>query len=580
MKKSMTGAEILVDALIREGTECIFGYPGGVVIPIFDVLYEREDEIRFILSRHEQGAAHMADGYARASGKVGVCLATSGPGATNLVTGIATAHMDSVPVVFITGQVNSALIGTDAFQEANVVGITQSITKHNYLVNDVKDLPRIITEAFHIASTGRPGPVVVDIPVDVSKSVLEDYSYPSEINIRGYKPNVKGHKRQIEKAAEMIALSERPVIYAGGGVVISSAHEELREFAEKINAPVTTTLMALGVFPEDHELSMGMPGMHGTKVANYGLMECDLIISVGARFDDRITGDVSTFAPNAKIVHIDIDPAAISKIIKVDVPVVGDAKCVLQELIPEVEARAKNDWNDEVAKWKKEFKLVYRTDDSPDMKPQFVVERLCANLPEKSIIATEVGQNQMWAAQYYKYSFPRQLLTSGGLGTMGYGLPAAIGAQVAFPDRYVIDIAGDGSIQMNIQELATAFVEKIPVKVAILNNGYLGMVRQWQELFWDKHYSGTCLKKQTDCPGKCSNPNDGCFEYTPDFVKLAEAYNILGLRCTEADKVDETIQKAMEYDGPVIMEFIVAQEENVYPMVPAGKPINEILDVE
>ncbi|MDA3800117.1 MAG: biosynthetic-type acetolactate synthase large subunit [Kiritimatiellae bacterium] len=580
MSKSMTGAEILVDALIKEGTECLFGYPGGVVIPIFDVLYKRQKEIRFILARHEQGAAHMADGYARASGKVGVCLATSGPGATNLVTGIATAHMDSIPVVFITGQVNSALIGTDAFQEANIMGITQSITKHNYLVNDVKDLPRIITEAFHIAATGRPGPVLIDLPVDVSNSTLEDYSYPTEINIRGYKPSVKGHRKQITKAAEFIANSERPVIFAGGGVVISDSYKELRELAEKINAPVTTTLMALGVFPEDHELHMGMPGMHGTKVANFGLMECDLIISIGARFDDRITGDVSKFAPNAKIIHIDIDPASVSKIIKVDVPVVGDAKSVLEELIPIVAKREKNHWNDEVAGWKKEHKMFYRTDDTDEVKPQYVVERLCANLPKDSIIATEVGQNQMWAAQYYEYTYPRQLLTSGGLGTMGFGLPAAIGAQLAFPGRTVIDIAGDGSIQMNIQELATAFVERVPVKVAILNNGYLGMVRQWQDLFWDKNYSGTCLKRQVDCPDICCSPSPTCAPYVPDFVKLAESYNVLGLRCTEADKVDETIQKAMAYDGPVVMEFIVAKEENVFPMVPAGKPINEILDVE
>jgi len=580
MKKSMTGAEILVDALIKEGTKCIFGYPGGVLIPVFDVLYKREKDIRFILARHEQGAAHMADGYARASGDVGVCLATSGPGATNLITGIATAHMDSIPIVFITGQVSSALIGTDAFQEANIVGITQSITKHNYLVNDIKDLPRIITEAFHIASTGRPGPVLIDFPVDIAKATLEDYSYPTEINIRGYKPSVQGHKKQIIKTAHMIAQSERPVIFAGGGVIISKASKALKDLAEKINAPVTTTLMALGAFPQDHELYMGMPGMHGTKVANYGLMECDLIISVGARFDDRITGDVSKFAPNAKIVHIDIDPASVSKIIKVDVPVVGDAKHVLEELLPIVDAKGKNAWNEEVAGWKRDFKLHYRTDDTDEMKPQYVVQRLCANLPKDSIIATEVGQNQIWAAQYYEYTFPRQLLTSGGLGTMGFGLPAAIGAQVAYPDKYVIDIAGDGSIQMNIQELATAFVERLPVKVAILNNGYLGMVRQWQDLFWDKKYSGVCLKKQKECLEQCSTPSSACFSYVPDFVKLAESYNVLGLRCSEYDKVDETIQKAMAHDGPVVMEFIVAKEENVFPMVPPGAAINEILDVE
>ncbi|HMB00292.1 MAG TPA: biosynthetic-type acetolactate synthase large subunit, partial [Spirochaetota bacterium] len=520
--KPITGAEILVDCLRREKVEVVFGYPGGVVIPIFDVLYDTKD-IRFILTRHEQGAAHMADGYARATGKVGVCIATSGPGATNLTTGIATAYLDSIPMVALTGQVRTSLIGTDAFQEADIVGVTRSITKHNYLVNDIKDFPAILKEAFHIASSGRPGPVVVDIPVDISAGTLENYKYPEKVNIRGYKPNLTGHPGQIKKAAREIQQARKPVIYAGGGVIISGAHKELLHLAEKTNIPVTTTLLGLGIMPPDHPLYMGMPGMHGTQTANYALTESDLIIAVGARFDDRVTGNVKTFAPNARIIHIDIDPAAISKIIKVDIPVVGDACMILKKLNHEVNERQTNEWNDTINKWKKSYPPSYE-DSNTVIKPQKVVERLCALAPSDALIATEVGQNQMWAAQYYKYRQPRQLLTSGGLGTMGYGLPAALGAQAAFPDRLVIDIAGDGSIQMNIQELTTAFLEKLPVKVAILNNSYLGMVRQWQELFWGKRYSSTCLMRRPECPQKC-DPEKDCPPYVPDFIKIAESYN-------------------------------------------------------
>lgn len=579
MTKRMSGAEILIDALVQEGVDVMFGYPGGVVIPIFDVLYKNEDRIRFILSRHEQGAAHMADGYARSTGKVGVCLATSGPGATNLTTGIATAYLDSVPMVAITGQVRSSLIGSDAFQEADMVGITRSITKHNYLVDDIKSLPRIIKEAFYIARTGRPGPVLIDLPVDVSAGFLDDYVYPDSVDMRGYKPNIQGHSKQIHKVAEAFAEAQKPVIYAGGGIKLAGAWDELLELAEKTNTPVTATLLALGVFPQDHELFMGMPGMHGTQTANFALTECDLIVSIGARFDDRVTGDVNKFAPQAKIAHIDIDPAAISKIIKVDIPVVGDAKQTLQELIPMVAAREKNGWCHQISEWKKLYNVPFEQGSGSVIKPQYVVQRLSDLCPSDTFVATEVGQNQMWAAQYYTWRFPRQLMTSGGLGTMGYGLPAALGVQAANPGRTVINIAGDGSIQMNSQEWATAFVEKLPVKTFILNNEYLGMVRQWQQLFWERRYSSTCLKETPDCGRNCEKTGKPCDRmYVPDFVKLAEAYNCLGLRCSDPAKIDETIKQALAYDGPVVVEFIVEKEANVYPMVPAGKPINEMLE--
>lgn len=577
----MSGAEILIDALIKEGVDVMFGYPGGVLIPVFDVIYKNADKIRFILTRHEQGAAHMADGYARSTGKVGVCLATSGPGATNLTTGIATAYLDSVPMVAITGQVRSNLIGSDAFQEVDMVGITRSITKHNYLINDIRDMPRIIKEAFYIASTGRPGPVHIDLPVDVSAGILENYVYPDTVEIRSYKPTTVGHSRQLKKVAEALAESKKPLIYAGNGVKQSGAWDELLELAEKSNAPVTTTLLALGTFPERHDLFIGMPGMHGTKTANYAFTECDFILSIGARFDDRVTGDVSKFATQAKIAHIDIDPSAISKIIQVEIPVVGDAKLVLQELLPLIEARGKNEWNSQIDEWKKLYNQPFTQDSATVIRPQYVVQRLSDLCPKDTFVSTEVGQNQMWAAQYYKLSFARQFLTSGGLGTMGYGLPAAIGAQAANPGRTCINIAGDGSIQMNIQELATAFVDRLPVKTFILNNEYLGMVRQWQQLFWGRRYSRTCLKQTPDCGMICEKEGKPCGRtYVPDFVKLAESYQCLGLRCSDPAKVDETIQKALAYDGPALVEFIVEKEENVYPMVPAGKPINEMLEAD
>jgi len=550
----MTGAEILIECLKREGVEVMFGYPGGAVLPIFDKLYD--SDIKFILTRHEQAAAHAADGYARATGKVGVCIATSGPGATNLTTGIATAYMDSIPIVAITGQVRTHLIGNDAFQEADVTGITRPITKYNYLVKDVKDLARIVREAFHIASTGRPGPVLIDIPVDIQQKDTE-FIWPESINIRGYKPTYFGHLGQIKKAAKFIQNSKKPLIYAGGGVIISSAHQELKELAEKIQAPVTTTLMGLGGFPSLHPLSLGMLGMHGTVYANLAVQNADLIIAVGARFDDRVTGRLDAFAPYAKIIHIDIDPSSISKNVRVDVPIVGNAKNVLGQLLEEINRPPDTkEWLKTIAEWKKKYPLRY--EDKGKIKPQYVIEEIYNLTKGEAIIVTEVGQNQMWAAQWYKFSKPRTFLSSGGLGTMGYGFPAAIGAKVGCPKSIVFDIAGDGSIQMNIQELATCVCNKINVKVAILNNGYLGMVRQWQELFYKKRYSYTCL-------------------YNPDFVKLAEAYGAVGIRVTKKEEVRSAIEKALEIDNTVFIDFHIEPEENVFPMVPAGEAIDRMI---
>jgi acetolactate synthase-1/2/3 large subunit len=481
-------------------------------------------------------------------------VATSGPGATNLVTGIATAYMDSVPVVAITGQVKAALIGNDAFQEADVTGITRPITKHNYLVKDVGDLARVLTEAFHIASTGRPGPVVVDIPVDVT---LAKATVPEtvEMDLPGYQPTYEGNYRQIERAAAAINSSDRPCLLAGGGVISSGASGQLRELCRKGGLPVTTTLMGLGTYPEEDDLSLHMLGMHGTVYANMAVQNCDVLVSIGARFDDRITGRLDSFAPRAKIVHIDIDPSAISKSIKVDIPIVGDARRVLEKLVPLVEPKERGEWHAQIAEWKRLHPLDYKDDGA--LRPQLVVEKIHEVTEGKALICTEVGQNQMWSAQFYGYSEPRSFISSGGLGTMGYGFPAAIGAKTGRPDRIVFDVAGDGSIQMNIQELATAVCNEIPVKIAILNNGYLGMVRQWQELFWKRRYSHTCIAG------------------TPDFVKLAEAYGALGLRVTEADGVEAALRQAIEDPRPALIDFRVEPEENVTPMVPAGAAIDQ-----
>jgi len=550
----MNGAQILIECLKREGVEVMFGYPGGQVLPIFDKIYD--SDIKFILVRHEQGAAHAADGYARATGKVGVCLATSGPGATNLVTGVANAYMDSIPMVAITGQVKSFLIGNDAFQEADVTGITRPVSKHNFLVKDVKDLARIIREAFYIASTGRPGPVVVDIPSDIQLAEA-DFIFPETVEIRSYQPTLFGHPGQIKKAAKLISNSKRPVIYAGGGVITAGAHLELRKLAEKIKAPLTWTLMGIGAFPADHELSLGMLGMHGTAYANHAIMESDLIIAIGARFDDRVTGRLDVFAKDAKVIHIDIDPASISKNVLVDIPIVGDAKNIIGEILEEIKkAPDTKEWLATILAWKKKYPLAYK--DSNLIKPQYVIEQIDEATKGDAIITTEVGQNQMWAAQWYKYMYPRTFISSGGLGTMGFGFPAAIGAKLGHPEKTVIDIAGDGSIQMNIQELGTCVNYKINVKVMILNNGYLGMVRQWQELFYKRRYSQVKIT-------------------SPDFVKLAESYGAAGIRVTKKEDVRRSIDKALAIDNTVFVDFQVDPDENVYPMVPAGEAINKFI---
>jgi acetolactate synthase-1/2/3 large subunit len=558
----LTGAQILMECLKREGVDLIFGFPGGAVIDIYDELPKHP--IRHILVRHEQAAVHAADGFARASGKVGVCLVTSGPGATNTVTGIATAYMDSIPLVVITGQVPTHLIGNDAFQEADIVGITRPCTKHNYLVKNVADLAATIKQAFYIARTGRPGPVLIDLPKNVVNAKTK-FSYPDTISIRSYNPNVSPNRKQLRKAAELIAHSKQPVIYAGGGVVSSNSAEELTRLAETFHLPVTTTLMGLGAFPGDNPLWLGMLGMHGTYTANMAINNCDLLISVGARFDDRVTGRVNAFAARAKIIHIDIDPTSISKNVVVDVPIVADCKNGLSGLFEEVERiegvdwQAKHDaWNESLAGLKASYPLGYAKSDST-IKPQWVVEKIYELSKGEAIIATEVGQNQMWAAQFFTYKKPRTLLTSGGLGTMGYGFPAAIGAQFAFPDKLVVDIAGDGSIQMNIQELATAVSYNVPVKIVILNNGYLGMVRQWQELFYKKNYCATCLHTN------------------PDFVALAKAYGAAGFLVEKPEDLEPTLEAAFAYPGPVIVDVRVEPEENVAPMVPAGAALSEML---
>lgn len=562
MKK--TGSQILLECLRLEGVDTVFGYPGGTVINIYDDLMD--SPIKHILNRHEQAAVHAADGYARATGKVGVAIATSGPGATNTVTGIATAYMDSIPMVIITGQVPTPLIGNDAFQEADMIGITRPITKHNYLVRDIKDLARIIKQAFYIARTGRPGPVLVDLPKDIQMATHK-FEYPDKVELRGYKPNYSGNPRQIEKAIKMILAARKPVIYVGGGAALSNSNLELKQFAETIQAPLTMTLMGLSSFPNTHPLSLGMLGMHGTYHANMAVTDADLLIAIGARFDDRVTGKIATFAPHAKIIHIDIDPTSIKKNVRVDLPIVGDLKDVLKKMLKQLAeydaqvATLRDElapWRAKIEVWKKEQPLGYKSS-KKEIKPQFVIEKLCELSDEDAIITTEVGQHQMWTAQFYDFIQPRTFLTSGGLGTMGYGLPAALGAQAAFPTRQVIDISGDGSFQMNSQELATLVQYRLPVKIAILNNNFLGMVRQWQQLFFNRRYSQTCM------------------ELPIDFKKLAEAYGATGLQATTPDEVEAVIKQAFATPGPVIMEFKVCREENVLPMVPAGAGINEMV---
>jgi acetolactate synthase-1/2/3 large subunit len=557
----MTGAQLLIQSLKEEGVEIMFGYPGGVLLDFYDALFK--SGIKHVLTRHEQAAAHAADGYARSTGRVGVCMATSGPGATNLVTGVATAYMDSVPLVAFTGQVATHMIGGDAFQEADIIGITRPVTKHSYLVTRTEDIPRVVQESFHIASTGRPGPVVVDLPKDILAGKAR-YNRPKSVDIRGYKPKVEGHQGQIKRVLGEIKKAKKAVIYAGGGVILSDASKELLKFAEVNQIPVTNTLLGLGGFPADHPLFLGMLGMHGTYRANMTIHESDLILAIGARFDDRVTGNVAKFAPNARVVHIDIDPSAISKNIVVHVPVVGDVKGVLESLNrlqkkeEPVWAEIREKWLDQVRHWSEERPLSYDRD-SKQIMPKDVIERLSELAPDNAIITTEVGQNQMWTAQFYKFNQPRTLLSSGGLGTMGYGFPAAMGAQFANPDRLVVDIAGDGSIQMNIQELATVAQHNLPVKILILNNCFLGMVRQWQELFYDAKYSSTCL---------ASNP---------DFVKVAQAYGVKGIKVDKKKDVDAGLTEMIQHDGPVLLEVMVDREEGVYPMVPAGAASSDMI---
>ncbi len=560
----LTGSQILLESLRLEGVETVFGYPGGAVINIYDDLYD--SPIKHILTRHEQAAVHAADGYARTTGEVGVVIATSGPGATNTVTGIATAYMDSIPMVIITGQVPTALIGNDAFQEADICGITRPCTKHNFLVQDLRDLPRMIKEAFFIARTGRPGPVLIDLPKDIQVASMK-FSYPETVKMRGYKPTLEGDARQIGKAAQMLLKAKRPVLYVGGGASLADVDPELLALVEMLQVPVTTTLMAMAAFPAKHPLALGMLGMHGTYFANMSVTECDLLVAIGARFDDRVTGRIDAFAKKAKIIQFDIDPSSIHKIVRVDLPVVGDLKAVLttlhaqlKELPQDVAQHVEQTsvWRKEIDGWKAKHPMGY-THSEAVIKPQYVIEKLSELSAEDAIITTEVGQHQMWTAQFFKFRQPRTFLTSGGLGTMGYGLPAALGAQVAFPGRQVIDISGDGSFQMNSQELATLVQYRLPVKIAILNNNYLGMVRQWQQLFFDKRYSQTRM------------------ELPIDFVKLAEAYGATGLTTDKVGDVESVIKRAFEIDGPVLMEFKVCREENVIPMVPAGKGIHEMV---
>jgi acetolactate synthase I/II/III large subunit len=556
----MKGSQAIVKALQEEGCEVIFGYPGGVVIPFYDALFD--SDLRHVLVRHEQGAAHAADGYARATGKVGVCVATSGPGATNLVTGIANAYLDSVPIVAITGQVKADLIGTDAFQEADTTGITLPIVKHSYLVQRGQDLPQTIHEAFHIAGTGRPGPVLIDIPVT---SQLEDFAYrkAAQLDLPGYKPTLKGHTKQIRAAAKALAEAQRPVLYVGGGVISSGATEALLELATLLEIPVTTTLMAMGAFPETHPLSLGMLGMHGTAYANWAVHECNLLVAVGARFDDRVTGKLSAFAPQAKVIHIDIDPAEIGKNVEPQIPIVGDARRVLVDIVEELKGMERapgltRDWLARIDDLREQHPLEYQYE-GDGIPPQFVIEEVDHVTGGDVVIATDVGQHQMWACQYFRYTQPRQLVSSGGLGTMGFGLPAAIGAQIGRPDKQVIDIGGDGSFQMTIQELGTAMAYEIPIVVAILNNRYLGMVRQWQDLFWNKRYSHTY------------------FETQPDFAKIAQAYGAYGATVTEKDQVADALREAIKDPRPAVIDFHVRQEENVYPMVPSGASIMEMI---
>ena len=554
----LTGAQIVVECLKKEDVKVIFGIPGGAIMPLYDVLYS-ETSIKHILTRHEQGAVHAADGYARATGKVGVCIATSGPGATNLVTGLANAHLDSIPLVAFTGQVPTNLIGTDAFQEVDISGITLPITKNSYVARDVKDLARIVQEAFYIARTGRPGPVLIDFPKDIQLAQTE-FKYPKSVSLNGYKPTFSGNVKQIKAAAQEIGKAKRPIIYAGGGVISSNASSELRELVLKTNIPVTTTLMGLGSFPETHSLSLGMLGMHGTPCANYGMSDADLIIALGVRFDDRITGKLDEFALKAKIIHIDIDPAEVGKNILVDIPIIGDIKNILEKLNTYILKKKETEWLNTIEDFKRKYPLKYIHNE--ELKPQYIMEAINKITKGGTIIVTDVGQHQMWAAQYYQYNEPRTFISSGGLGTMGYGLPAAIGAKMGCPEKRVICISGDGSFQMNLQEIATAVNNNLAITVIIMNNGYLGMVRQWQELFFNKRYAETSLSGN------------------PDFVKLVEAYGGIGIRVNKKEELYPALERAVSLNRFVLIDCLIPKEENVFPMVAPGSPISKMIGVE
>ena len=561
----LTGAQALIRSLELEGTEVMFGLPGGAILPVYDPLID--SSIRHILVRHEQGAGHMAEGYAHATGRPGVAMVTSGPAATNIVTPLADAYMDSIPIVVITGQVPYAVIGTDAFQECDTVGITMPVTKHNWLITDAQDIPRIVREAFHVATTGRPGPVLVDIPKDIANQTM-DWEWPEAVDMPGYKPNVKGHPKQIKDAARLIGESHRPVIYAGGGILKARAAEALRELAETTGIPVVTTLMARGAFPDSHELALGMPGMHGNYTAITALQKADLLIALGSRFDDRVTGKVDAFAPGAKIIHVDIDPAELGKVRRPDVPIVGDCRNVIERLTVAVKAdQTKREWPDisdwraTVNGWKVEHPLAYDQPDGGPLKPQYVIEQLRANTPDDTILASGVGQHQMWASQHWRFEHPYSWVNSGGLGTMGFAVPAAIGAKVGCPEKMVWAVDGDGCFQMTAQEMVTAAAEKIPVKIAILNNAYLGMVRQWQELFYEERYSEVYLSPDL-----------------PDYVMWAEAMGCVGFRVDHPDDVVPTIEKANAIDDrPVVIDFRTDYREKVYPMVPPGSSNSDVI---
>jgi len=557
----MRAVDAIVECLKAEGVDTVFGLPGGANLPTYDALYD--GGVRHVLCRHEAGAGHAAEGYAKASGRVGVALATSGPGATNLVTPVADAMLDSVPTVFITGQVRTDLIGTDGFQEADTTGITMPVVKHSILIQDPRDIPTAISEAFHLARTGRPGPVLIDVPQDLSRADI-DYDPIDSVNLPGYQPTVEGNAKQIKLAAKALANARRPVIYAGGGVVNANASGELTELCLADGFPVTCTVMGLGAFPAPHDQWLGMLGMHGTRAANYAMDEADLICAIGARFDDRITGKLSEFAPRAKFIHIDIDPAEISKNVPAHIPIVGDAKRILPKLVREyraleTEGARLDGWWERIRGWREKHPLGYEDSVDSEIKPQFMVEAMYKATDGDAIVTSDVGQHQMWCAQYYDFPEPRRWINSGGLGTMGFGLPSALGAQVACPDQTVVCLAGDGSLQMNIQELATCVTENVPVKVFLMNNHYLGMVRQWQELFWDRRYSGVDMGT------------------TPDWVKLAEAYGATGMRASEKGSLVETMREALATEGPVVVDVQVTKEENCYPMIPAGQAARDMV---